>query len=66
MARESARAALWYDSPSDASRWPHNILLNLRLRGGALTGMASAQTTTDPVYFALTSYVALSRKATDK
>jgi CubicO group peptidase (beta-lactamase class C family) len=47
---------------SDAKRWPHSILLNLRLRNGALSGMASAQTTADPVFFALTSYASLSRK----
>lgn len=44
---------------SDAQHWPHSILLQLRLRDGKLTGMATAQTTADPVHFALTSYVAL-------
>jgi CubicO group peptidase (beta-lactamase class C family) len=51
---------------SDASRWPHNVELSVRLRGGTLNGMAAAETTTDPVYFALSSYVALSRRASDK
>jgi CubicO group peptidase (beta-lactamase class C family) len=46
---------------SDAKRWPHSILLQLRLRNGKLTGMATAQTTADPVHFALTSYVALDK-----
>ena len=46
---------------SDAKRWPHSILLSLRLRGGKLTGMATAQTTADPVHFALTSYVTLDK-----
>jgi len=48
---------------SDASRWPHYVELSLRLRQGALTGMASAVTTSERVYFALSSYVSLTRKA---
>ena len=51
---------------ADASRWPHNIVLDLRLRGGTLTGMASALTTTEPVYFALSSYVTLTKKVAAK
>jgi CubicO group peptidase (beta-lactamase class C family) len=51
---------------SDASRWPHEILFSLRLRNGALTGMAAAVTTTDPVYFALTSYASLTKKVAAK
>jgi hypothetical protein len=31
------------------------------LRGCKLTGMATAQTTADPVHFALTSYVTLDK-----
>jgi CubicO group peptidase (beta-lactamase class C family) len=46
----------------DASRWPHEVLLSLRLRNGTLSGMASAESTTDPVYYALTSYASLTRK----
>lgn len=46
---------------SDAKRWPHSILLQLRMRNGKLTGMATAQTTADPVHFALTSYVTLAK-----
>lgn len=47
---------------SDASRWPHSILLHVRLRGGSLSGQATALTTADPVHFALTSYVSLAKK----
>jgi len=46
----------------DARRHPHSVLLNLHLRDGALTGQASAQTLGTPYYFALTSYVQLTRK----
>jgi CubicO group peptidase (beta-lactamase class C family) len=45
----------------DASRHPHSVLLQLRLYDGKLKGQASAQTPDEPVYFALTSYVELSR-----
>ena len=48
---------------SDASRWPHYVELSLRLRQGTLSGMASAVTTSERVYFALSSYVSLTRKA---
>jgi len=51
---------------SDASRWPHEVLLSLRLRNGTMSGMASAVTTTDPVYYALTSYASLTRKMVSK
>jgi len=51
---------------SDAMRWPHDIALSLRLRGGTLSGSASALTTTDPVYFALSSYVTLTKKVVVK
>jgi hypothetical protein len=46
---------------SDAKHWPHSILLQLRIRDGKLSGMATAQTTADPVHFALTSYVTLDK-----
>jgi CubicO group peptidase (beta-lactamase class C family) len=46
----------------DASRWSHNVYVSLRLRGSTLGGMASAVTTTDPVYFALSSYASLTKK----
>jgi len=47
----------------DAGRHPHSILLTLTLRGGVLSGQASAQTIPpDTVYFARTSYATLSRK----
>ncbi|HLB35948.1 MAG TPA: serine hydrolase domain-containing protein, partial [Gemmatimonadales bacterium] len=41
----------------DASRQRHSVVLQLRLSDGKLKGQASAQTTDEPVYFALTSYV---------
>jgi CubicO group peptidase (beta-lactamase class C family) len=46
---------------SDTRRWPHSILLNLRLRDGTLSGMATAQTTAEPVFFALTSFASLKK-----
>ena len=45
----------------DAARHPHSILLQLRLLDGKLKGQASAQTTEEPVYFAVTSYIELGR-----
>jgi CubicO group peptidase (beta-lactamase class C family) len=45
----------------DVERHPHSVLLQLRLLDGKLKGQASAQTTEEPVYFAMTSYVELSR-----
>lgn len=46
----------------DASLHKHSILLNLTLRGGKLTGQASAQTIPpDTVYYARTSYIDLGR-----
>ena len=48
---------------ADARRWPHSVLLNLRLRSGTLSGMATAQTTAEPIFFALTSYASLTKKA---
>ncbi|HEX7778169.1 MAG TPA: serine hydrolase domain-containing protein [Vicinamibacterales bacterium] len=46
---------------SDARRWPHSVLLNLRLRAGTLSGMATAQTTAEPIFFALTSFASLKK-----
>lgn len=46
----------------DAARWPHTVLLDLRLRNGTLSGAASALQEVEPVYFALSSYVTLTRK----
>ena len=46
----------------DARRHPHSVLLNVYLRNGVLQGQASAQTTAPPIYFALSSYVQLTRK----
>ena len=51
---------------SDAARWPHDVLLSLRLRNGTLTGMVSALQVAEPVHFALTSYGVLTRKAETK
>ena len=46
----------------DAGRHSHNIALDLRLRDGKLSGSATAQTNTQPMHFALSSYVELSRQ----
>lgn len=51
---------------SDARRWPHEIVLSLRPRDGVLDGMVAALTTTDPAYYALTSYAKLTRKSAAK
>lgn len=46
----------------DASLHRHSIFLNLTLRGGKLSGQASAQTTPpDTVYYARTSYIDLGK-----
>jgi CubicO group peptidase (beta-lactamase class C family) len=42
-------------------RHAYSVLLNVRLRDGVLRGQASAMSTEDPVYYALTSYVELSK-----
>lgn len=47
---------------SDAARWPHEVLLSLRMRNDTLSGMASAVTTTERVYYALTSYASLAKE----
>ncbi|HWP36552.1 MAG TPA: serine hydrolase domain-containing protein [Gemmatimonadales bacterium] len=43
----------------DVERHPHSVLLQLRLFDGTLKGQATAQTTDEPVYFAVTAYVEL-------
>jgi CubicO group peptidase (beta-lactamase class C family) len=48
---------------ADVNRHRHNIVLNLWLRDGKLRGQASAQTTQQPVHYALTSYVELTKAA---
>ncbi len=50
----------------DIARHAHNIALNVWLRDGKLQGQASAMTTTDPVYYALTSYIELTRTPTGR
>ena len=45
----------------DAERHRHSVLLQLRLYDGRLKGQATAQTTDEPVYFALTSYLELGK-----
>ncbi len=48
----------------DAEHHRHIVLLNLRLRGdGRLGGQATAHTPSEPLYFALTSYVELTKRA---
>ena len=50
--------------PTDEQRrYASSVLLDVRLRDGALRGQASAMSTEDPVYYALTSYVELRRVA---
>lgn len=51
---------------ADARRHPHMVGLNLRLRDGTLSGQGSALTTTDVLYFALSSYVQLRRASTSQ
>lgn len=55
---------MWGRIPtSDAGRHLHSVQLDLRLTGGMLKGMASAQTPTDPlVYYSLASYAELRRE----
>jgi hypothetical protein len=50
-------------STEEQRRHSYSVLLNVRLRDGALRGQASAMSTDDPVYYALTSYVELRRVA---
>lgn len=47
---------------SDARRWRHNVVLNLRLRRGTLSGMATLDTEGVDRY-ALTSFASLVKKA---
>ncbi len=48
----------------DANRQRHSILLNIRLRNGKLCGQATAQTTEELVYYALTAYIEMVRAQT--
>lgn len=48
---------------ADAGRHPHTVQLDVRLRDGKLSGQATALTTDAPIYFALSSYVELARRA---
>lgn len=47
----------------DASRHAHRVGLDIRLRNGKLEGYAAAMSTDNPIHFALSSYVQLTRKA---
>jgi CubicO group peptidase (beta-lactamase class C family) len=47
---------------NDAKRHPHNVLLNMKLKGNYLVGYASAYSTTKRVHFALSSYISLTKK----
>jgi CubicO group peptidase (beta-lactamase class C family) len=47
-----------------ARRHTHSVRLDVRLRGDRLAGMASAQTTGWPTYFALSSFAELKRAGT--
>lgn len=50
--------------PSDEQRrHQHSVLLDVWVRDSTLRGQASAQTTVEPVYYALTSYVELTKVA---
>jgi len=45
----------------DASRYPHTVLLNLRLRERNLSGQATAQSSEEPSHFGLTSYLVVKK-----
>ena len=45
----------------DASRYPSNIRLDVRLRAGKLSGEVTAQTTTEPEHYGLSSFVELEK-----
>ncbi|MDQ3699171.1 MAG: beta-lactamase family protein [Gemmatimonadota bacterium] len=50
--------------PTDEQRrHQHSVLLDLRPRDSTLRGQATAQTTAEPIYYALTSYVELAKVA---
>ena len=51
---------------TDARRWPHSVVLSLRLHGATLNGFAAAVTPDNPVHFALSSYASLTKKADAK
>lgn len=46
----------------DSRRHPHTVQLELALAPGTLRGSATALSTTDPIHFALSSHVALTRE----
>jgi CubicO group peptidase (beta-lactamase class C family) len=46
----------------DAERHPHTVLLELALARNTLRGSASAMSQTDPIHFALSSHVTLTRE----
>jgi CubicO group peptidase (beta-lactamase class C family) len=48
----------------DASRLPHHVILDLLLHDGKLIGQASAFSDTDPIHYALSSYVELTKGRT--
>ncbi len=45
----------------DARRQPHTVLLEATLSGDNLRGSVTARSTTDPIHFALSSYIGLTR-----
>jgi CubicO group peptidase (beta-lactamase class C family) len=47
---------------SDAMRHPHDVLVNMKLKGKRLIGHASAHSTTKRAYWALPSYISLTKK----
>lgn len=46
----------------DMERHPHTVLLEVTLDGSSLRGAATARSTTDPIHFALSSRIHLSRE----
>jgi len=46
---------------NDAKRHPHNVLVNMKLKGKRLVGYASAYSTTKRVHFGLSSYISLTK-----
>ena len=47
---------------SDAKRYPHNIYVNMKLKGNRLVGYANAYATTKRVHGMLPSYITLTKK----
>jgi CubicO group peptidase (beta-lactamase class C family) len=50
----------------DARRYPHSLLLHLRLRGNKLNGQVIAETPDDSVHFALSSFAELTKETPAK